>query len=274
MLEASDVDLLSGRSVIVTGAGRGLGAAFARHAAACGANVIVDDIDLDEAESVAASVRDDGGSAIASGISVADPDGGKALADLAMERFGRIDGLINNAAVFYIRSVWEEDAAELERLIGINLTGAINCASAVSAHMRKVGRGSIVNVASSAAFGLAGRGAYGATKAALLSLTYSWALELCEYGVRVNALGPRAATRMNMKTDETVEQVAPVATYLLSDLSSEVNGQCIRACGMDVAWTLPFRYAGMTARTTIGVAEVHDALGRAEAGAQPFGLQL
>lgn len=270
----SDRDLLSGKAVIVTGAGRGLGAAFAQHAASCGANVVVDDVDLAEAETVAEAIRAAGGSAIACGLSVAEADNARALASLCMEQFGRIDGLINNAAVFYIRSIWDEDAADVQRLVGINLMGAMHCAAAVSPYMREARSGSIVNVASSAAFGLAGRGAYGATKAALLSLTYTWALELEGDGIRVNALGPRAATRMNMRTEETVEQVAPVATYLLSDLSSDVNGQCIRACGLDIAWTLPFRYAEMTSRTTPDVGGVREALGRADAGPQPFGLKL
>lgn len=274
MGDIPDRDLLAGRAVIVTGAGRGLGAAFARHAAACGASVVVNDIDLAEAEAVSEAIRANGGNAVASGVSVAQAANAEALAEQCMERFGRIDGLINNAAIFYIRSIWEEDLAAAERLIGVNLMGAINCAAAVSPHMRNAGRGSIVNIASSAAFGLAGRGAYGATKAALLSLTYTWALELQEHGVRVNALGPRAATRMNLKTDETVEQVAPVATYLLSDLSAGVNGQCIRACGLDVAWTLPFKYAEMTPRTSAGVEGVREAMDRADAGPQPFGLKL
>lgn len=273
MLEDTDRNLLTGKAVIVTGAGRGLGAAFARHAAWCGADVVVDDVDLVEAKAVAAAICADGGSAIACGLSVAEADNAQALASLCMERFGRIDGLINNAAIFYIRSIWEEDAAEAQRLVSVNLMGAINCAAAVTPHMRTAGRGSIVNVASSAAFGLAGRGAYGATKAALLSLTYTWALELQADGVRVNALGPRAATRMNLRTEETVEQVAPVATYLLSDRSADVNGQCIRACGMEIAWTLPFRYAEMTSRATPGIDGVRDALDRADAGPQPFGLR-
>lgn len=270
----SDLDLLAGKAVIVTGAGRGLGAAFARHAASCGADVVVNDVDLAEAEKIAKAIRADGGSAVDCGLSVGEPSNAREIARLCIERFGRIDGLINNAATFYIRSIWEEDVADAQRLVGVNLMGAISCAAAVSPYMRAAGRGSIVNVASSAAFGLAGRGAYGATKAALLSLTYTWALELQNDGVRVNALGPRAATRMNSRTEETVEQVAPVATYLLSDLSSDVNGQCIRACGLDVAWTMPFRYAEMTARTTSGVEGVREALNRAEAGPQPFGLKL
>lgn len=268
----ADRDLLADRAVIVTGAGRGLGEAFARHAAACGARVIVDDVDLAEAEGVAEAIRADGGTAIASGLSVGEPDQARALADLCIEKFGRIDGLINNAAVFYIKSIWEEDPAELQRLVGINLLGAINCAAAVTPHMRKAGRGSIVNVASSAAFGMAGRGAYGATKAALLSLTYSWALELEREGIRVNALGPRAATRMNVRTEETVDQVAPVATFLLSDRSSHLTGQCIRACGLEVAWTFPARYAGMTPRRTPDIRGVEEALAIAEAGPQRFGL--
>lgn len=273
----ADRDLLAGKAIIITGAGRGLGEAFARHAAACGAGVIVDDVDLPEAEAVAESIRVDGGRAVASGLSVGEPDQARALADLCMERFGRIDGLINNAAIFYIRSIWEEDPVEAQRLIGINLLGAMSCAAAVTPHMRAAGRGSIINVASTAAFGMAGRGAYGATKAALMSLTYSWAMELQEHGIRVNALGPKATTRMNTRNigqQGTPDDVAPVATFLLSDQSAHLNGQCIRASGLDVAWTLPARYAEMAPRSSPGVSGVAQALEVAEPGPQPYGFRV
>ncbi|MGE3744403.1 MAG: SDR family NAD(P)-dependent oxidoreductase [Sphingomonadaceae bacterium] len=273
----ADRDLLAGRAVIITGAGRGLGEAFARHAAACGAGVVVDDVDLPEAEAVAEAIRAAGGAAVASGLSVGEPDQARALADLCIERFGRIDGLINNAAVFYIRSIWEEDPIEAQRLIGINLLGAMSCAAAVTPHMQAAGRGSIINVASTAAFGMAGRGAYGATKAALMSLTYSWAMELQEYGIRVNALGPKATTRMNTRNlgpQGMPDDVAPVATFLLSDRSAHLNGQCIRASGLDVAWTLPARYAEMASRTSPGVRGVEEGLEIAEPGPQPFGFRV
>jgi NAD(P)-dependent dehydrogenase (short-subunit alcohol dehydrogenase family) len=272
----ADRDLLAGRAVIITGAGRGLGEAFARHAAACGAGVIVDDVDLAEAEAVAEAIRADGGAAVASGLSVGEPDQARALADLCLDRFGRIDGLINNAAVFYIRSIWEEDLVEAQRLIGVNLLGAMSCAAAVTPHMRAAGRGSIINVASTA-FGMAGRGAYGATKAALMSLTYSWAMELQEHGIRVNALAPKAVTRMNTRNlgpQGTPDDVAPVATFLLSDRSAHLNGQCIRASGLDVAWTLPARYAEMASRSSPGVRGVEEVLEIAEPGPQPFGFSV
>src|SRR3546814_20297950 len=100
----ADRDLLADRAVIVTGAGRGLGEAFARHAAACGARVIVNDVDLAEAEGVAEAIRADGGTAIASGLSVGEPGQARVLADLRNETFGRIDGLINHSAGFYINT--------------------------------------------------------------------------------------------------------------------------------------------------------------------------
>jgi NAD(P)-dependent dehydrogenase (short-subunit alcohol dehydrogenase family) len=267
----ADHELLAGKAVIITGAGRGLGEAFAVHAGACGAQVVVNDIDLTEAESVARAICANGGTAIASGHSVANSGQARALAELCVERFGRIDGLINNAGIFYLREICDEDVEEARRLIEVNLLGAIHCAAAVVPHMRKAGRGSIINLSSVAAFGLAGRGVYSATKSALLSLTYTWALELKGSGIRVNALAPRASTRLTPPSLGDVRDVAPVAVYLLSDLSSHLTGQCIRTAELDVAWTLPARLAGTVSRRSPGVRGVAEALDEAEAGPQPFG---
>lgn len=88
-------------------------------------------------------------------------------------------------------------------------------------------------------------------------------------------LGPRAVTRMNTRTpnpDELPDDVAPVATFLLSDRSEHLNGQCIRAAGLDVAWTLPTRYAGMVSRPSRSIDDVEKTLESAQPGPQPFGL--
>ncbi len=267
----ADRDLLATKTLIVTGAGRGLGEAFARCAAACGARVVVNDIDLAEAEGLAAAICAKGGTAIASGHSVAEADQALALAALCMERFGRIDGLINNAGVFYKREIWEEDALEARRLIEVNLLGAIHCAAAVVPHMRAAEKGSIVNLSSVAAFGLAGRGVYSATKSALLSLTYTWALELQAAGIRVNALAPRATTRLTPPSLGDADDVAPVAVFLLSDLSAHVTGQCIRSADLELAWTLPARLGAVTLRSSPGVRGIAEALEIANPGPQPFG---
>jgi len=267
----ADRDLLADRAVIVTGAGRGLGEAFARASAACGARVIVNDIDLAEAEGVAKAIRAGGGTAIASGHSVADAGEARQLAEICIGEFGRIDGLINNAGIFYKGEIWEEDLTRAKSLIEVNLLGALNCAAAVVPHMRAAKRGSIINLSSVAAFGLAGRGTYSATKAALLSLTYTWALELQADGVRVNALAPRATTRLTPPAMGEVGDVAPVAVFLLSDLSSHLTGQCIRTAELDLAWTLPARLAATTSRRSPGVRGVAEALKLAVPGPQPFG---
>jgi NAD(P)-dependent dehydrogenase (short-subunit alcohol dehydrogenase family) len=275
MPEAIDLDadreLLAGKAVVVTGAGRGLGEAFARCAALCGARIVVNDIDAAEAESVAKAIRATGGTAIVSGHSVADAEQARALVESCVEQFGRIDGLINNAGIFHKRTIWEEEAADARRLIEVNLLGAIHCSAAAVPHMRAAGRGSIINLSSVAAFGLAGRGVYAATKAALLSLTYTWALELQSEGVRVNALAPRATTRLTPPAMGEANDVAPVAVFLLSDLSAHVTGQCIRTAELDVAWTLPARLAATTSRSSPGVRGVAQALALAEPGPQPFG---
>jgi enoyl-[acyl-carrier-protein] reductase (NADH) len=112
---------------------------------------------------------------------------------------------------------------------------------------------------------------YAATKAALLSLTYTWALELQAEGVRVNALAPRATTRLTPPAMGEANDVAPVAVFLLSDLSKHITGQCIRTAEMEVAWTLPARLAATMQRRSPGVHGVAQALELAEPGPQPFG---
>jgi NAD(P)-dependent dehydrogenase (short-subunit alcohol dehydrogenase family) len=265
---------LAGRVVIITGAGRGLGRAFAHEVALNGASVLVNDIDAGEAETVAASIRAEGGTAIATGHSVADAEQCREIIATCLHHFGRLDGLVNNAAVYEARPLAEIEDGSLRRLIDTNLLGPIHCAQSALAPLAASGSGAIVNVISSAGFGLAGRGAYGASKAALLSLTYTWALELASQGIRVNALSPRAVTRLTNTTPGdlgSAEQIAPVVVYLLSDLSRGLTGQCVRASGLEVGWTVPGTYTPLVLRPEPGSKGVAAAL--AELGPpQPIGL--
>lgn len=230
---------LEGKAVVVTGAGRGLGAAFAVHAAAHGAAVVVNDVDLDCAERTVGRIRAAGGRAVASGHTVTDPDQAAAIVETCVSRFGSLDGLVNNAAVNYEALPWQDDPARIRELVEVNVLGVLYTGTAAASAM--VGRGgSIVNISSGASLGQRKLGAYAASKGAVASATYYWALDLEEVGIRVNAVCPLAHTRMvrtseralrNCPPERTPERVAPVVTYLLSPAAHGITGQLIRCTG-------------------------------------------
>lgn len=227
--------ILEGKAVVVTGGGRGLGRAAALHAAACGAAVVVNDIDGQPAAEVVSLIESSGGRAVASVGSVADPAQADAAVRRCLTEFGRIDGLVNNAGVRYQARVWEDTPERMRELVEVNVLGSMYCGSAAARAMREQGSGSIVNMASLAMVGQATAATYSASKGAMSSMTVAWAVELAEHGVRVNGLFPLAHTRMALTdtrspapADETPERIAPMVTYLLSDLSAAVSGQWIR----------------------------------------------
>lgn len=230
---------LNGRAVVVTGAGQGLGRAFALDAAGVGAAVVVNDVDADLAHDTAAAITAAGGVAAVSTHSVADAEQAQALVDLCVTEFGRLDGLVNNAALNYSALPWDEDPGRVRELVEVNVLGVIYTGLAAVRAMGE-GGGSIVNISSGAALGQRALGTYAASKGAVASLTYSWALDLEAAGIRVNAVCPLARTRMvfasersmrNVPPDRTPERIAPLVTYLLGDRSLGVTGQVIRCNG-------------------------------------------
>ena len=223
--------------MVVTGAGRGLGRAYALAAAAAGASVVVNDVDGDSAAEVAAAIRGTGGRAVANGDTVADADRAAALIARCAAEFGRIDGLVNNAGLTDFADPWTEDPDRMRAVIEVNVLGSMFCGSAAAKAMRGQGGGVIVNVASGAMLGRAGATAYSASKGAIAAMTFSWAAALAEHGVRVNAICPLAWTPMMdldprareiSSPDQTPERMAPLVTYLLSDLSAGISGQLVR----------------------------------------------
>jgi NAD(P)-dependent dehydrogenase (short-subunit alcohol dehydrogenase family) len=235
---------LQGRAVVVTGAGRGLGEAFATHLAQAGVQVVVNDIDVDLAERTADNIRAHGGQAVASGHTVTDPAQAQALVEQCIAEYGSIDGLVNNAGLNYEALPWQEEPDQVRELVEVNVLGVMYTGIAAIKAMTAQGRGgAIVNVSSGASLGQRKLGVYSASKGAVASLTYSWALDLEEVGIRVNAICPLAHTRMvwkserslrNCPPDRTPSRIAPLVLFLLSDDADGITGQLVRCNGPEL----------------------------------------
>jgi NAD(P)-dependent dehydrogenase (short-subunit alcohol dehydrogenase family) len=234
------MSILEGKAIVVTGAGRGLGEAFAVHAAHAGASVVVNDVDVEFAERVAENIRAQGRRAVTSGHSVADPEQAQQLVDQCVAEYGRLDGLLNNAGLNYESLPWEDDPASIRELVEVNVLGTLYTGVAAMRAMIPRGGGSIVNISSGASFGQRKLATYAASKGAVASLTYSWALDCEQVGIHVNAVCPLAHTRMVWKSErslrncppsKTPAKIAPVVLYLLSDEASGITGQMVRCDG-------------------------------------------
>ncbi|MEU1515202.1 SDR family oxidoreductase [Streptomyces sp. NPDC005811] len=242
--------VLDGKSVIVTGAGRGIGAAYAEAIAAAGGQVVVNDVDGPAAEEVAVRIREQGGAAVGAPADITDWTQAEQLVDRCVSEFGSLDGLVNNAGIFEMSMPGELTSAQLARMWNVNVNGLAACTLPAMRHMMQAGSGSIVNVTSGAHLGIPYMVGYGATKGAVASMTYCWAMELAPHGVRVNAISPlgltgqtttsaafadthRLASMSGLGTGNKPDASAnaPVAVYLLSEKSHRVTGQIVRIEG-------------------------------------------
>ena len=197
------MDRLKDQVLIVTGGAHGIGLAYCEGLAAEGARVVVADIDGQGADAVAASLGEAGHDALAVTTDVSQPESTDTMAQLTMERFGRIDGLINNAAIYQrpavTRGPFEEiPVEEWDRLMGVNLRGVFLCCRAVVPHMKAQGSGKIVNISSGTVFnGSTQMLHYVTSKAGVIGLTRSLARELGDYNINVNAIAPGLTVSMD-----------------------------------------------------------------------------
>lgn len=210
------------RVVIITGAGQGIGREYARQFAAAGAVSIVADLNLDNAKRVCGEIERAGGRATAIAVDVGDKASVTAMADSVLQQYGRIDTLINNAAIFATlpkRPFDEIPLDEWERVMRINITGTFLCVQAVAPAMRKASWGRIINTSSdSVPRGVVNYLHYVTSKSAIIGMTNSLARELGPYGITVNAIRPGAvATEVDRAVNPTQER----RVQLLSE-------QCLR----------------------------------------------
>ena len=253
--------LLEGKVAVVTGAGSGLGReyaiAFAQHGAAVivndfGASVDGERMQSNSADSVVEEIISLGGKAVTNTASVADWDGAKSMIDTAIQHFGRLDIVINNAGNNRPSSLVDLTEQDVDSQIGVHLKGTLAVSHFAAAHWNEVGaeaHRAIVNTTSAAGLHpTAGAGVYGATKSAIAALTVSHAQELARLGVRVNAVAPCARTRMVNESPTVLammpkvegfdrhapEHVAPLVVYLASSLC-RFTGRVFAIEGPDVA---------------------------------------
>lgn len=271
---------LEGAAVVVTGAGSGLGRAYAIAAAAAGAEVVVGDLDGDTAAGVADEIRARGRRAESVAGDVGDPATADVLVDTCRSAFGRIDGFVANAGLLRPGAAIDMSPGDVEQMLTTNVAGVIHGAAAAMRVMRSAGGGRIVTVASGALQGMAGLSLYGATKAAVMSLTYTWALEGAAAGIRCNAIAPLAHTAMSELSSASErfrggppELIAPVVVHLLSERSAPLTGQIVRFDGKRLGLMDPPQLTAVTEREQWDAASVAAALtGPLASAIAPVGL--
>jgi 3-oxoacyl-[acyl-carrier protein] reductase len=271
MAEQTEGKRLAGKVAIVTGAGRGIGRSEALLLAVEGAKVVVNDVFIENrgeaneapiAAGVVEEIRVAGGEAVASLDSVASMTGAERIVNSALREFGRLDILINNAGNVRPGNIYEMNEYDWDRVIQTHLKGAFAMTRFASPVFCRQGAGVIINTGSESGLGHATMANYSAAKEGIVGLTRSVARELGRFGVRCNAIRPRALTqsvqtlnqtafsraqsleralgkfslgnRGNIPSDGGPEQVAPLVVWLCTDAAKNVNGRTFYVCGDEI----------------------------------------
>jgi len=241
---------VAGKVAIVTGGGRGIGRAIAMLMAKEGANVVVVDIgaaldgsgsDQGPAQEVVNEIKQAGGNAIASTLSITEPQNAEGIVKSAIDTFGRVDILVNNAGILRDRIFHRMSWSDWHDVINVHLNGSFNMARAVAGHFREQESGAMVHMTStSGLIGKFGQANYMAAKLGIHALSRGIALDMARFNVRSNAIAPSAWSRMigSIPTDTpaekarverlkqmTPEKVAPLVVYLCSDKADGISGQ-------------------------------------------------
>jgi 3-oxoacyl-[acyl-carrier protein] reductase len=249
---------LADKVILVTGAARGLGRTYCEVMAGHGAAVIA--ADINDCDTTVAAVAASGGEALPVGLDVTDPDSCRAAVAAATERFGRLDGLVNNAALYATLSSAPIESLpddEWHAAMAVNVTGVFNMCRAATPALKESGGGSIVNVSSLAAvYGMANALQYTTSKAAVLGLTRGLARELGRHWIRVNAIAPSAvltegteeffgdkhekaleviASQQAIRRNLDPADVAGTVVYLMSDDSKFITAQTLMVDGGTIA---------------------------------------
>ncbi|WP_127107943.1 SDR family NAD(P)-dependent oxidoreductase [Pararhodobacter zhoushanensis] len=259
--------MLSGKVLLITGAGQGIGRATALAAAQAGAAVVVNDIDADAAQSVVEEIGQSGGRAVAEVAAIGVNGAAEACVGRAVEAFGRLDALFSNAGVLRDSVLWKTEDDAFDLVLSTHLRGTFQCGRAAARQFKAQGGGGSLILAASPAgqLGNFGQGAYAAAKAGIVGMMRSWTLELARDRVTVNAIVPTALTRMTatipalaphvaaMERGEplpeqlrarhgigTAADIAPLVVFLASDAARGVSGQCIGIGGDRLSlWSHP-----------------------------------
>ena len=264
MTEVSDSSLLEGKVAVITGAGNGIGRAAALEFARRGAKVVVNDLgaaisgkesDAAVAQLVADEITAVGGQAVANTGSVSDPATADEIVRLAIDSFGRIDVVVNNAGNVRFSPFDQMVLDDFDSLIKVHLYGSFLVARAAAPYFRDQGSGSYIHMSSAAGLvGNRGNANYSSAKLGIAALSKSIAFDMQDYGVRSNCIAPSAYSRMTDAVDAQrrekfaqnaaivplrdrqgrVEQVVPLVTYLASDLSKDVTGQIFGVRGSEI----------------------------------------